>query len=209
MKKFILGALLTLTTSLAFSDSYNASYDASYKGFSGSATLAFSQEGGHYTAELAMRPGLAWRVVISSIVDSVEGTFDNGHFKPTHYRRIKNGKSTMLDVAFAGENVTTIDDEGEKKTFSVSADGQDPLTQIVQIQYDLKHNQLKPVYHLVTDRNQRNYAATQQGAEVTLIEQGTKKPRRFVLSFADNGDTLIKMEKFKKGKSELTITKKP
>ncbi len=208
MKKLILGLLLAATTSIAFSDNHSVSYDASYKGFSGSATLEFSQNGGHYKAELAMRPGLAWRVIISSLVDSVEGSFENGHFKPAHYRRIKNGDSIMLDVAFADDKVTTTNDEGKKRTFSISADGQDPLTQIVQIQYDLKHNQLKPVYHLVTDRNQRNYTATQQGSQVTLIEQGTKKPRRFVLSFTSDGDTLIKMEKFKKGKSELTIQKK-
>lgn len=186
-------------------------YTASYKGFSGRAELDIVQDATDYRVTLAIYPdSLLAKLAISSLVDSSQGTINQGHYTPGSYRRVKNGDKPMLSVDFLGDKVSVVDKNGSKE-MAISALGQDPLSQIVQIQHDLRLGQLQSAYYLVTNHNERRYdvswnqQSANAGYQVTLTEHPSK--HRVLQLWFDETLTLKKMQKVKNGELDLQIDK--
>lgn len=195
--------------------SYSESYSASYKGFSGRAELSIEENNTNYQVVLAIYPqSLLAKMAISSLVDSSQGNIRQGRYYPQRYRRVKNGDKQMLAVSFADNKATVIDKRGSK-AITLSALGQDPLSQIVQIQHDLRLGTLQPAYYLVTNRSERRYnvvsatGKSDKGAmqkyQVTLVEHPSKN--RTLHLWFDEALRLTKMQKFKHGELDLQIEK--
>ncbi len=199
-------ALATLLlSSLSWAGSYTAKYHASYKGMSGDANYTVNEENGTYRATLSIIPNnLLVKMAVGSLSDNVSGSFADGRFYPSYYQREKNGQ-TDLSVTFGNQQVT-VSEDGEKKQFSISPFGQDPLSQMAQVQYDMQHGQLQSEYHLVTNSSQRTYSVSRQGNRVILTEKPSKY-RQLILEFDNNASTLLKMQKHKGGKLKFFMEK--
>lgn len=203
--------LITLFISNANADSYSVKI----KGISaGTAVFTSEQKGGVYSVKLALYPNFLARLKIGDLVESSTGTFKNGHFYPTHYRRTDENGNTLLGVKFVNTMVDVQKEGKFARKFGIEKKGQDPLSQIVQIQHDLKNAKLAQNYYLVTDKSQKKYAAQlsrdKQGVLVTLTEQPSQY-RQIKLWFS-NDFSLIKMQKNKnkngKIKEDFSITQK-
>lgn len=203
MKIAVKTALLSLLLTVS-GWSFAQSYAITYKGISaGKAKLSISSQANRYRVELALFPAaLAKLSGIDDMVESAEGAIKAGHFYPKSYRRIDNDGNLLLTVTFNGKSAKI--QEGEaSKTLAIAALGQDPLSQMAQIQHDLQAGTISAQYILVTERNQKVYKAVREGNVVTLTEHPSKN-RRLKLWFSDDYQ-LDKMQKIKKGKVQFAM----
>lgn len=201
---------LLIAITLWMNVSMAASYSVKVKGRSaGKAELSFSENQSSYAVKLALYPiALAKMFGIDDMIESASGSIHQGHYRPKVYQRKEIDGKTLLKVVFSGQQVDVKNKKG-KHRFDVHASGQDPLTQMAQIKYDLSHQALANSYYLITDSSQRQYSAKQQqtakGYHVVL----TQKPAgdRVLNLWFDKHFELQRMEKRKRGKSDFEIVR--
>lgn len=185
-------------------------YDVSVRGMgAGKAKLNITSDGTSYQAILKLYPNLLASLAgVGNWVDSSKGKIIQGHFQPSVYQRT-DGKKRLLSVKFVGEQAQVNNDDGSK-TLSISSIGQDPMSQIAQIQYDLKADQLSPSYYLVTDNNQRLYYSrlVKTGGTTQVILSQEKGGDRTIILWFDANLQLIRMKKTKRGKVDFDMTKR-
>lgn len=201
---------LLIVVTLWMNASMAASYSVKVKGrTAGKAALSFSENQSKYTVKLALYPiALAKMFGIDDMIESASGSIHQGHYRPEVYLRKEIDGKTLLKVVFSGRQVDINNKKG-KRQFTIHALGQDPLTQILQIKYDLSRQALADSYYLVTDSNQRQYKVKQQqnakGYHVTLTEHPAGD--RVLNLWFDKYFSLQRMEKRKRGKSDFDIVR--
>lgn len=206
MKWMIMALLLLVNTS--FADNYSVKVKGTK---AGKATLTFSEEGGSYQVKLSLFPAtLAKMFGIDDMVESAVGKVSKGHYYPVRYQRKETDGKVLMSVDFTSQNVRVKNKKGSRQ-FTVRKDGQDPLTQILQIRYDLQHRQLKQAYYLVTDSNQRRYRVKRveekNGEQIQLTEMPSGD--RVITLWFDRQLVLQRMEKTKRGKRDFDIIRQP
>ncbi len=207
LKKILCSTLVTvIMVQSAVAESYSARYKAHYKGVEGEAEYVVNKgSNGHYSAELSIVPdNFLLKMTVGSLVDKVSGQFRNGHFYPENYHR-KADDEIALSVDFLDDNAYISDDKGNRQ-FPISQLGQDPLSQIAQIQFDIQNHQLQSSYYLVTNKKQRRYEAQQVGNKVILNEYPSRK-RQLILWFDSSASTLLKMQKNKGPRRDFVMEK--
>lgn len=174
-------------------------YSVSVKGISaGKATLSIQQTEETYKVQLTLYPNMMAKMFdIDDMREVSEGTIIDGHAFPNHYKREELSGKQLLSVAFLNDKVN-INKEGEKKHFSIEKMAQDPLSQVVQIQRDLKAGRVAWGYYTVTDRAQYYSIAKQKGRQIDLIRQ--KKKGSVVSLWFDKNYELTRMRKTSGGK---------
>ncbi|PID66076.1 MAG: hypothetical protein CR975_04750 [Gammaproteobacteria bacterium] len=182
-------------------------YQVTVKGQkAGRAVLSIQQDDSTYQVKLSLFPVLLAKMFgIDDMTETAKGVVRNGHLYPQHYQRLDKKDQPLLSVKFGGQQAHIDSAEDGKKTLPIHKKGQDPLSQMAQIAYDLKHDTLQDSYYLVTENSQQRYAAKKQGQKVTLTQQPSKK-RQLILWF-DAQYQLIKMQKNKKDKVHFLMEK--
>ncbi len=207
LKNLVCSILIGLITAqAALAEGYSASYKAHYKDVEGEAKYTISQDSdGHYSVELSIVPdNFLLKLTVGDLVDKVSGQFKGGHFYPESYQRKTDGEVT-LNVDFI-DNIAYVFDSKGKRQFPVSQLGQDPLSQIAQVQFDMGNRRLQPSYYLVTNKNQRRYDAIREGDKVVLSEYPSRK-RQLTLWFDTYATRLLKMQKNKGPKKSFFMEK--
>lgn len=198
-------------TSLCLNTTWAASYSVKVKGIpAGRAELTVTQDEQHYAVKLGLYPvALAKGFGIDDMLESAEGKIRNGHYHPNAYQRQEIDGKTLLNVVFSDNHVQVKNKKGDRQ-FAVHPRGQDPLSQMLQIQRDLAAQSLADSYYLVTDSNQRQYVAklqpTSDGYHVKLTEKNNAD--RVLNLWFDSQFELQRMEKRKRGKSDFDMRKK-
>lgn len=197
--------LLLIVTKVAWS----ASYTVKVKGQSaGRATLSFTLSADQqYKVNLSLYPiALAKLFGINDMVETAEGQFKAGYYYPKTYQRKKTNGEVLLKVEFLPQQVRSVGEKGVHQ-FIIETKGQDPLSQLAQIQYDLSHQKLAKQYVLVTEKQQRNYQVknkvTVQGHQVVLREETTGD--RLINLWYDKQFKLQRMEKIKRGQRDFDM----
>lgn len=203
--------LLGLLFGLGFSLLAGAQdYDVSVRGMSaGKANLTMTSDGKSYQTTLKLFPNLIAKMAgVGNWVDSSQGKIVKGHFQPVHYQRT-DGNQRLLSVKFMGKKAQVNNEDG-KKTLRIHRLGQDPMSQIAQIQYDLKKGKRLADYYLVTDKNQRLYHSQLlkkgQNTQVSLIQE--KGGERTITLWFDNHQQLLRMKKTKRGKTDFDMVRR-
>lgn len=208
MKKYVKALLLLISTCLNIQISFAATtYNVTVKGQkAGRAVLSINQLDKDYQVKLSLYPVLLAKMFgIGDMTESASGVVRKGHLYPKIYLRTDKKGEKLLSVDFAND-IARIDSKKDgQKTLSIDTLGQDPLSQMAQIRFDLQNNVVKSTYYLVTDNSQQRYRAVQEGKKVTLTQHPSKS-RQLVLWFNDAYE-LIKMQKNKKGKIQFFMNK--
>lgn len=202
--KWLLTILLIITKV-----AWSANYTVKVKGQSaGRATLAITlTDDQRYQVNLSLYPiALAKLFGINDMVETARGQFKAGHYYPDTYQRKKANGELLLKVVFLDKQVSSVGEKG-KHRFTIDVKGQDPLTQLAQIQYDLSHQQLAEQYGLVTEKQQRDYWVkqhkTEQGYQIVLREKLTGD--RVITLWFDKQFQLQRMEKTKRGQRDFDM----
>ncbi len=185
-------------------------YRVSFKGINaGKAKFSIQENGMNYQATLKLYPNFLASVAgVGNWVDSSKGWIVNGHFEPKVYQRT-DGKKTLLSVKFSGKKVKVANKDG-KRTININVLAQDPMSQIAQIQSDLKRNQLAKKYYLVTDKNQRLFTSQlvkMKNKSKVILTQANGGKRQLVLWFNQQFQ-LTRMKKIKRGKVDFDMVEK-
>lgn len=201
MKKIILASVLfSVMTGQLFAQQYEVTVKGQR---AGKAELQMDVSDNSYHVELAVYPnGLAKLFGIDDMIDSASGTLKKGHYYPKAYGRKEVEGKQLLSVDFSSNQVNTTGKDGAKQ-FTIETMAQDPLTQILQIQTDLKNQQLASHYFLVTENNQQRYDATKTSDKVVLKQQG--KGTRMISLWFDKDYQLTRMQKQKRGKVQFDM----
>lgn len=205
MKKLLLAVGLCFTLFVSAKD-----YRVTVKGINaGKASFTIQQDGQNYQTTLKLYPNLIASLAgVGNWVDSSKGKVVNGHFQPSLYQRQDGGK-TLLAVKFAGKKVKVSNEDGNG-SIKINALAQDPMSQIAQIQSDLKRNKLSKTYYLVTDKNQRLFTSKlvkTKNSNKVILTQAKGGKRKLVLWF-DNNFQMTRMKKLKRGKVDFDMIKK-
>lgn len=201
MKKLLLTALSILAFQIAYADNYAVTVKGQK---AGRAELNINVNDDSYNVKLGLYPVMLAKLLgIDDMIETAKGSIRQGQFYPTNYRSTDKKGKTLLNVNFAGTTAKVTSEEKGRKTLTIDKKGQDPLSQIAQIQHDLEKGAIQKDYYLVTDDNQRRYSAVATGKKVTLTEQPSKR-RQLILWF-DDQLTLVKMQKNKAGKVDFLM----
>ncbi len=205
MKKILLAVGLCFTLFVSAKD-----YHVTVKGINaGKASFTIQQDGQNYQTTLKLYPNLIASLAgVGNWVDSSKGKVVNGHFQPSFYQRQDGGK-TLLSVKFAGKKVKVSNEDGNG-SIKINALAQDPMSQIAQIQSDLKRNKLSKIYYLVTDKNQRLFTSKlvkTKNSNKVILTQAKGGKRKLVLWF-DHNFQMTRMKKLKRGKVDFDMIKK-
>lgn len=197
---FLIFALLLVTASHA------DSYDVIIKGQrAGRADLAIHHQAEYYQIDLALYPvALAKLFGIDDMFETVTGEIRAGHFYPQNYRRVNDTGHTLLNVSFVNE-IAQVTEKNKRKQLKISALGQDPLSQIAQIQQDLQQNRLQPTYDLISKNKQHRYQAKLRGKQVILTEQPSGRYQ--IHLWFDETFALTKLEKHKGSNLQFSVHK--
>lgn len=202
MKKYLLFVILGYFVQLAAAAD---TYQVTVKGQkAGRAVLSMVQDDKYYQVKLSLFPVLLAKMFgIDDMTEAAKGVVRKGQLYPKSYQRLdKKGKS-LLTVSFSKSSAKISSEENGEKIMKIHLKGQDPLSQMAQIRYDLKKGGLQPTYYLVTDSTQQRYVAKRKGHKVTLTQEPTKN-RQLILWF-DETYKLVKMQKNKKGKIQFLM----
>ncbi len=206
MKRIVL-FIFCLWANYSFSQD-TLSYQVSVKGHrAGEATLAITAEADAYQVVLTLYPNAVAKLLgIDDMREMAVGHINERHYYPKRYdRKTLNGEQ-LLSVDFYGKQAH-IEKDGHSSKLPISLDGQDPLTQIAQIQYDLLHGKLAKFYTLVTEKKLRKYQADlsnkKQWRVVTLTQQ--PKGERVLKLWFDKHGLLQRMQKNKRGKKDFDM----
>ncbi|MPV85155.1 hypothetical protein [Ostreibacterium oceani] len=192
-------------------------YDVTVKGVNaGKAALQYEINASTYAVSLALYPsGVAKLFGVDDMQEKAAGVIKANQFYPESYGRypLSSGGDTtgepLLSVAFIDDMLEVREADGYER-LPLMQSGQDPLTQILQIQQDIAKGQLRSEYILVTDTNQRTYVATldqQANTNQVQLTQAAGGERVIKLWF-DVNNTLLKMQKIKRGKIDFEIIKR-
>ncbi len=204
MKKILF--VLLCFVSLSQADEYNVTV----KGNSaGKAKLDMVVGDKNYAVNLTLHPNIMAKMFgIADMRDSSKGIVKNGHYYPKTYRRQTLKGNSLFAVDFLGKQAKQTH-KGKTRTVNIDPKGQDPLTQIAQIQYDLRHNKLASRYHLITEKKQRLYLANLQnvsGGKLVVLKQ-SPQPKRIIRLWFNRQGKLLRMQKEKRGKIDFDMSK--
>ncbi|MGY0399388.1 MAG: hypothetical protein ACWIPH_05530 [Ostreibacterium sp.] len=191
---------------------YAVNYKVSIKGVSaGSCTFTIHSDTTSYQVDLLLYPSLLAKMFgIDDMKDISNGVIKNNHFYPKSYSRVSlKGNKTLFTVEFLGEQAKFLL-KGKSITKDINLMGQDPLTQIAQIQFDLRQSALASKYYLVTEDTQRVYAAVLQktaNGDKVILTQILNADRIITLWF-DNEIELQRMQKQKRKKIDFDMVRK-
>ncbi len=204
MKKILLLSVCALSLLQA------AEYKVKVKGTkAGKAELNFVVTDNAYSADLTLYPNMLAKMFgITDMRDSSKGVIQNGHYYPKTYRRNTLKGEKLFAVDFLG-NQAKKTNKGKTATMNTNPLGQDPLTQVAQIKSDILNNQLANEYHLITEKSERAFVATQETTTdnlllVTLTQSPTGK--RIIRLWFDQQGELLRMQKEKNGKIDFDMT---
>lgn len=174
-------------------------YTVSVRGISaGKANLSIQQTGGAYQAQLTLYPNMVAKMFdINDMREVAVGKIIEGKLVPSSYKREELSGKVLLSVEFFDKQVK-VDEQGEKRNFRIEKFAQDPLSQIIQIQHDLKAGKVAWGYYTVTDKAQYYSDARQKGRQINLTQ--TNKSGDMVSLWFDEGYELTRMLKRSEGK---------
>ncbi len=201
---------ILLLSVLLFSVSQAAQYKVKVKGTdAGKAELNIIVKGNTYSTALTLYPNMLAKMFgITNMKDASRGVIQQGHFQPKKYQRKTLKGKLLFVVSFLGKQAKKTY-KGKTTTVNIHTLGQDPLTQIAQIQFDLKQHTLADRYHLITEKSARTYTVNRKnvnnGTLVTLTETPSAK-RVLRLWFSGNGE-LLRMQKEKRGKIDFDMSR--
>lgn len=178
-------------------------YQVSVKGrHAGEAIWQVTQTEDRYEITLELHPiALAKILGIDDMTEKTSGTHSKGYYQPQYYQRVDMKGKSLLDVRFMPSQIQVKDKKGERQV-QIPKAGQDPLTEMLQLQSDYRANRLQPVYHLVTESSVRAYHAVQKGQQIQLTTEDKK--RQLILWFDKNG-AIKRMQKIKNGNIEFDM----
>ncbi len=204
MKKILLLSMCAISLLQA------AEYSVKVKGTNaGKAELNFVVGENSYSADLTSHPNMLAKMFgITDMRDSSKGVIQNGHYYPKTYRRHTLKGKKLFAVDFLGGQAKKTN-KGKTATMKTNPLGQDPLTQLAQIKNDILQGQLASEYHLITEKSERAFVATQEATKnnhllITLTQTPTGK--RIIRLWFDQQGELLRMQKEKNGKIDFDMT---
>ncbi|MBS9778213.1 MAG: hypothetical protein KGV50_05555 [Gammaproteobacteria bacterium] len=188
--------------------SHATEYKVTVKGHSaGSARLLISTTQENYKVSLVLLPSMLAKMFgIDNMEDSSSGTIMKGHFYPSLYCRATLDGKKMFSVSF-DKGVAKKNIEGKFSEVDINTLGQDPLTQIAQIQYDLTKGVLAERYILITEKTQRTFVTKRiiSDTENMVVLTQTPKSDRIIQLWFDDKYSLNRMQKIKRGKIDFDM----